>query len=323
MITIQEWEIWTRGKGDAPREYGLKRTPIEGYNGLEKLWTGIDEYSSIFSREQIEKQEYDTIFAEVDAHKPGEDWKAKLSEVLSKTEVPSRLYVTGRGAHMYFDLVSPVNGVGRYKQVVAALVKKWGIAELIDMHVVGDVRRVARLPQSRNSHGGYMVRVPLQGWEHVIETVPVIGSEETLTHEVPQKIELVIGETKPELEQQFASVSEVKRLYDEGEYPPCIRAGIQQIQKTGELDHAQRLHTFGFLVQNGEKGKAWEILRHYAGDFNPSISQYQLDYLEKSHFQVFKCANVPRDLCPYSNQKECMFWPSINVHRRRLESQTK
>jgi hypothetical protein len=299
MISEAEFGIWTRGRVHDVREFGLKRKTAPGYVGLSQLWTGVDEYAAIFSREQIEKGEFDTIFVEVDAHKPGEDWNTKLQQVLARTEEPSRRYESGRGAHLYWDLDEPIKGVGRYKQVVAALVRKWGIGEFIDMHVVGDVRRVARLPMSKNSKGGEMIRI----------NSFISG---------PRKLYLVIGEAKDGPEQHFGPAPEAKRLYSEGEYPPCVRAGIKQIQQTGELDHAQRLHTFSFLVMNDETQKAYEILKRYAGDFDPVISGYQLGRMaEKGHFP-YKCANVPKDLCPYTNQKECMFWPWVNVHRNRL-----
>lgn len=318
MITEQEFSVWTRGQAGAAREFGLKRKVVNGYGELSSVWTGVDEYAAIFSREQIEKQEYDTIFAEVDGHKEGEDWFTKLEQVLGKTDFPSRLYKTGRGAHLYWDLDEPIHGVGRYKQVVNALVKKWGVTDLLDMHVVGDVRRVARLPMSSNSKGGQCKRVTFllqYGKIGIVEDVPF--------NDPPAKIHLVIGEAgKDAPEQHFGPAPQAKRLYTEGEYPPCVRSGIKQLQQTGELDHAQRLHVFSFLVMNDETQKGFEILKQYAGDFDPGISGYQLGRMAEKGHQPYKCSNVPTDLCPYSNKKECMFYPWITLHRRKLMGET-
>jgi hypothetical protein len=319
VISEQEWRFWTRGHVNDSREFTLSRKVGEGFDWLKSNWRGTDEYAAIFSRQQIDAGKFDTILFDIDAH-DGEDWHSKVQQVLSKVDVkPSRVYATGRGAHVYFDLETPVEGVGKYKQVVGALVKKWGIKELIDERVIGDVRRMARLPMSKNSKGGYMVRLPVEAID-----IPVGGEPETLAYEEPRTVVVVIGEAKG-TEQKFGPVLGVKNLYSEAEYPPCIRAGIKQLKDTGELDHAQRLHVFSYLVGNDEMDKAYNILKTWARDFNSGISTYQLNYLAKGHdghpVKPFKCANVPADLCPYVNQRECVYWPSVNLHRQRLLEQ--
>jgi hypothetical protein len=321
MITENEWRIWTRGRIADEREFGLRRVPGNGYDGLKERWTGVDEYAAIFSREQIAKAEYDTIGMDVDAHN-GEDWRVKARMILSRVSIqPSRLYVTGRGVHMYWDLEVPIHGTGLYKQVVAAIVCKWGIRDLVDTHVVGDVRRVMRLPGSRNSKGGVCMRVDgLDGfWD------PNLSQElpDSLATKDPEKVEITIHEAAgvaEGMERTFAPNPEAKHVFNESAYPPCIRVGIKTMMETGELDHQERLHLFSFLVQNDEQQKGWNLLKEYAGDFNAGISEYQLNYLREKNMNPFKCANVPMTICPYANKRDCVYWPSISLHRRvRLE----
>ena len=320
MISLGEWTVWTRGRADEPREVKLYRQVVDGYQGLKALWSGVDEYAAIFSREQIERQEFDTIFTDIDAHVEGEDWMSKAETIFSKCDIqPSRVYVTGRGGHAYWDLDEPIKGVGRYKQVAAAMMKKWGLTDLVDRHVVGDVRRMARLPMSMNSKGGCMLRVePSQ-----IRTLKdsLTPDLETLTRQVPQTVHLVIGEVHDVDEGHFTASPEARRIYSEAEYAPCIKSGIKQMMETGELDHLERLHVFSYLVQNDEMEKGFEILRKYAGDFDAGISRYQLNYLATTRHKPFKCKNVPADLCPFDDKRECPYWPSVNLWRsRRLEN---
>lgn len=320
MISENEWRVWTRGD-NGPREFGLTRRVVVGYDGVKEKWTGTDEYAAVFSSEQIKSGTFDTILMDIDAHN-GEDWTIKAKDVLSRCTIPpTRVYVTGRGAHFYWDLDEPVKGAGRYKQVVSALVKIWGIKELVDAHVVGDVRRVARLPMSVNSkNGGWAVRVPKEILD--ASDIRVSASIETLVTEAPGKITLIVGETE-EAQKTFPPQLNggAQHIFKESEYPPCIRIAIKQMMDTGELDHMQRLHLFSFLVQNDEMQKGWELLKNYAGDFNPSISEYQLNNLAQKEHRPYKCGNVPKDLCPYAQQRECVYYPSINVWRqKRIEA---
>ena len=312
MLSEQEFSLWARGRINEEREYSLVRQVVPGYHGITQKWVGVDEYAAVFSKAQIEKSEFDTVLFDIDAHGEGESWVEKTRKFLAKCETePSRMYQTGRGVHVYFDLDEDVKGLVRYKRMVLAMVKRWGVESLIDRHVVGDVRRMARLPQSRNGKGGYMVRVEPEAFD-----VEVVGEPETVAGGVPRQIHVTIHETD-DVERTFGPVMGAKRLYQESEYAPCVRAGIRELMETGELNHSERLHIFSYLVQNDEMDKAWQLLKTYAGDFDPRISEYQLGYLQKTNFMPFKCVNVPQHLCPYQNQRECVYWPSVNVNRRQ------
>lgn len=300
MISKEEWRLWTRGNIDAEREFGLTRKVIGGYNAIPSVWKGTDEYAAVFSCEQIAKGIFDTILMDIDAHVEGHSWRDKKQQVIDKAErPPSREYETGRGAHLYWDLEEPITGAGRYKQAVTALVKRWGIKDLVDPRVVGDVRRMARLPSSVNSKSGLtMIRVSPDEFK---------------------KVKVVVDDLIHVEEQNFGPVIKAQHVFSEGEYPPCVRKGIQVMMETGELDHSERLHVFSFLVGNGEKQKGWELLKNYAGDFDAGISAYQLGYIERKPLKPSKCVNVPDDICPYAqgNKRECVYWPSINLHREK------
>jgi hypothetical protein len=322
VITAQEFRYWTRGHINDKREFKIPRRPGDGFDWLKANWAGVDEYAAVFSDQQINGSSFDTILMDVDAHAEGECWQTKVKELLGKCEVPpSRLYTTGRGAHLYWDLESPIEGTGRYKQVVASLVKKWDIGKLVDSHVVGDVRRMARLPMSKNSKGGYMVRIDESAIDEPLDNMMVFLNAggvavETLTAKEPRTVVIVVGESK-DAEREFSPSPAAQHLYEESAYPPCIRVGIKTMMQTGELDHTERLHLFSFLVQNGEKQKGWNLLKDYAGDFNPAISEYQLGYIERMNLNPFKCSRVPNTVCPYVERRDCAYWPSISLHRRR------
>ncbi len=296
-----------------PREMGLKRNYIYSVDEFDLTQ---DCYSSIFSLDQLSTDSLDTIYFDIDAHR-GENLEDKFNEFKNKLNDAgisdiTRIYFTGRGIAVYFDFLKPIK-IGIYPTSVKYFVDYLGIRKILDVSVVGDVRRVARIPYSYNSKASrYMVRVSKDmSVDEMIEFSEnkVIDDNRCWYqgklfdfNKYTQEIEFYIQKTSEKIYGKH-----VERY----EYPLCVKKGINDLLETGELDHVERLHVFSFLILNGEEGFSRKILTT-AGDYDPAITEAQIKSIKDHNGYIYSCDNVPESICTYKNKRECPYYPNLN-----------
>lgn len=321
-MQIEKWDkivegiiVWARDNGVFPREYSLKRRVVKSFDEIKDSWTGVDEYLSVFNAEQVGKEVFDTIFFDIDR-----GYKEYLELVRLLGLMPSRLYYSGRGYHVYYDLVSSIEGKERYKAIVKEIVDKYRLENIVDRAVIGDVRRMARVPFSINSKTGrYMI---------MLRSDAVYSEDRIIRLATVGAFEIFDSGRKYSLSDFGISLGEVGRvernsvsnMQNSGavvlksqEYPDCIKNAIALLQETGELDHVERLTLAMFMIRNGEANKLYELLKAYAKDFKEGYTRYQINYIRNRNLKIYKCSNIPDTICPYKNKKECPFYPSLNI----------
>lgn len=312
---------WLRDVDNAfPREFGLGRKVVNSFGELEvELDTANyrDAYCAIFGRWQLSNNDFDTIYIDIEAGR-----REAHDDILQAYEnmqhiidviTPSRLYFTGRGFAAFYDLKEHIYERAYYHAVCQNFLERLKIKQYVDAPISGDARRVARIPSTQNSKTDYwMIQIsPDMTIREILKNAQkrihedFIGpkltlSADVLNVEIPRGVEV-----------------EYKHLIDEVAYPLCIKNAILSLKTTGELDAVERLHWATFMIMNGETEKAREILRDYASDYKTDYTNYQLTNIVRKGYKCYKCANVPKTICPFTNIDDCEYSPSINIQFRK------
>ena len=301
---------WMRLRNPFPREYGLKRTVVNSLDDIIANWKGVDEYLSIFSKKQIEKEELDTLFFDIDT-----GYKGYLCFIKKIKKLPSRLYFSGRGIHVFYDLKQSIVGRKVYREFARAVMDSYNLKDIVDSSVVGDVMRMARVPHSINSRSGlYMIELnpKVRYTESMITRLAIwnviIDNDEPIKY-LPDDFKIV--------EKSIADFEDgvhvrVKVFKKPNDYPPCIKQAISLLKATGALDHAERLVLAMFLVRNEDDKYLFELMRDYAKDFKMDYTKYQINYIKMRNLNIYRCSNIPGVICPYANRRTCKFFPTLN-----------
>lgn len=139
-----------------PREYSLKRKTVSGKEFFDLLYTYYNTtscYTSVFSEYQIENNLYDTIFIEaedVDSLTDAILIHNELIKVFNRFDLKFREYYSGnRGWHFYLDF--PLTRIDDYNSSIKSFVYDYlDVGDLVDRHVIGNKRGVARIPYTLN-----------------------------------------------------------------------------------------------------------------------------------------------------------------------------
>lgn len=309
-VALQQWF-----RGDlVKREFTLSRKVVESIDDIKQLWKGVDEYASIFNLFQVFYQTYDTIAFDIDG-KTAEESYLKYKYVKKQLgDYITRQYFSGRGFWVFIDLENEIKGKTLYKEICRALVEEYGIKDVVDNAVVGDVRRMGRLPSSLNSKSGrYMIR--LKGNETLEEILQKSQVYDSYNGEV-RRVKLSINLQQVKSEKEEGSSSGGKILW-RGGYPSCIYNAEHILKEIGELKHNSRLHYAAFLLWINKEDELREYIK-MANDYNERITNYQIEYLKNIKFKPYKCENVNSEICPFTNRRECLFYPSVNTYIRKF-----
>jgi len=299
---VEKWVRWQFGK----REFGLKRGQTSNINDvITAINNGEEAYLSVFSMQQLENNAYDTIFIDIDT---GEDGLKKFYDAVDI--IPSRLYFSGaKGFHIYFDLRTPIIGRERYKYSVIKFVEENNLENIVDKAVVGDVRRMARVVGSINAKSGLrMIELNPNIFPLNYRELSAEGKSYASVYEYLYEKELFERDHGVIKEGEAYSP---KKIFEDKYYPACIINAINLLVNVGELDHKERLTLALFLLKNGEEEKLREILK-FANDYKPSYTDYQVNYLKKRNYSIYKCENIPSTICPFKDKRDCPFYPSLN-----------
>jgi len=302
--------------------------------------TREDFYVAVYSNDQIQKKMIDTVFIDIDADNLNEAYE-KLWIVLRKLEGlgidPGRLriYFSGKkGFHVFLDFeplyLPPFIHLG---SLLHRALKSLGIAgRFIDQRVLGDWRRVSRVPFTRHSKSG-LYCIPIDPTQDII-------SIQALASKLESGREIVIDRENcrpfrnllKNILRRYSSYRRVitveVRLRESRhvvEMPPCIRAWLRELASTGELDHYARLNLAIFLWRMGWRKEDIVELFKFARDFDEHKTTYQIEYAVKRDLLMWSCPKlIDLGLCPLANNpRSCPFYPSINRYfgwRKREET---
>ena len=273
-----------------PREVGLKREMACSFEDFCEYVTdcmklNIECYSSVFSKWQIENNIFDTIFLDVDDVAFAEIVRG----VLEKSNLYAREYCSGRGYHFYIDF--PQTKLINYKYAVRRFVSEiLDLSDYVDMHVVGDIRRMARVPLTYNSRAGKMMSV--------------ISDECFLNRKVAGILESLrmVDSVTAEYEQKIVDVFKSDKL------PPCIEKLIEHIVGTGELDHQERLILSTYLLRNFSFEDVKRLMM-LCNDYREDKTEYQLRWLIENSYEPYSCRRVKElGVCPLKG-RVCEWFP--------------
>ena len=288
-----------------------------------------DCYVSVFSDWQIANKVFDTIFLDIDGETSEESFE-KYEKIKQKISgYSSRCYFSGRGFHVFLDMEPLV-----FKDFCGT-VRQWvfnqGLDRLVDKKVI-DVRRVSRLPFNINSKTG-MFCIPVSKDDVLKEIIRRAkigqggeGKELKLADNdsLRRQLEFIdrnrksftgsSGSSKVDVEGYFKGNMEISKM------PPCIQNMIKIAVRTGELDHEERLTLGIFLTKLWGIEKIKKFFKNIFRDYNESITSYQLLYLKRKNYNVFKCERIRQmteKYCQFNKAEECCFAPSINYFFKR------
>lgn len=292
---------WLR-RWDEARWVGIKRRVVNSWTDvvryLEEEPKYVDKYASIFSFYQIENKLFDVIFLDVDVRNgEGRDIYRGTVRQLLEYGIEPDVYSSGRGYHIYIRF--PEMQFGDYRYVARKFVGDFlgldrymtraGVKDGIDRTVVGDVKRIARLPGTVNSKSGSVVDLLVRG--------RVSSEVGRILKELDSEREYVVY--TDDVEEEYLLVDDVK-------FPPCIESSIKRLMETGELDHEERLNMSSFLIHVKGYEYVYSLFRKYARDFRPSVTSYQLRWIMRNRYKPYSCKRLKAfGLCP----RTCEFYP--------------
>lgn len=295
---------------------------------LRSHWDDKECFSSLLSDYQVENNIVDRIFLEFDEDDPDErSRKGKIVYYCLKSLgiTPYVLFSGGRSYHyhIFFDPVQLDDPKRRIKKWVKGLP-----IDFLDFQVVGDLRRLTRLPYTCHKSGKMCVIIPNEIFEFSIAKITRIT--EQLSQGMNEFLDPVFRNNIPLLESlanmkiEKKKISYVKKEIDLEEYPPCIKDIIEEVKSTGELSHVKRFHLAAFMRQTGWKiEEARDFFLRYCSDRSSSITMYHLRRIYGKTMKCYRCENAKIysgtddskkiRICPIGAAK-CEWYPSINLY---------
>jgi hypothetical protein len=293
-----------------PREWGLTRaivfTKEEYLRVLGRYWNVQDCYTSVYSLPQIKEKVVDTILFEIDG-KGVMDLNEKFLALVDRLKgYKLRAYWSGRrSVHVYLDF-PPVKleypGLTLRKFCVPYL-------DLVDRHVVGDMRRLIRIPYTLNTQGQMLSCVVK---DRVTSSLVVPGEGELecpINEDVPKKLKAL--DTK--IEEKKIEPGQVVADFDI--FPPCITNIINKIAETGDVTHAERLQLTAFLMWNGFSQDEIHLIFQDVNDYDPHYTEYQIKSVFNAKLRCYTCIRSRElGICPLEDldMLQCPWYPSIN-----------
>ena len=207
------------------------------------------------------------------------------------------LYSGRRGVHLHVDL-NPVR-VADLRRAAEYVAELLGIADIVDKQVLGDWKRVSRVPGSYHK---------LTGNECVLLSESTDAELTQLLSELLR--EKFTVKTHSYTVPMSCEAHEVVAVL--GEPPPCISFIVGQLQAGQEVSHEARLHLGSYLMRIGLKPEEAVVLFSTAPDYNESMTLYQLQWLSKHNYKMYSCMKAKQyGLCPLPLDG-CKYSPSPN-----------
>jgi hypothetical protein len=297
-----------------PREYGLKRTEVyknEYFFLLSTQYNKMSCYTSVYSEGQIKKNIYDTLFLEVREVDQGvkvnmEDVimdRDMLCGIFNKHKIGYRCFYSGGRSYRFYTDFPPIPVVNLYA-MARNFVDDLDIADLLDMHTVGNRRSVDRIPYTYNpKHGKYAV-YSMADDGHVLEedarkgrmTIPPVRElqeTEILKYLKADDADYTIELMKP------------SEIAFDGVYPDCVLNIMSKLRLQHHANHEERIHLAAYMYKLGHP--LMDIVNAFrdASDFNPIVAEQQVLSVIGNNYNPYGCTRVKMnmDICPYNKRK--------------------
>ena len=195
--------------------------------------------------------------------------------------------------------------------------------EFVDLKVLGDRRRMARIPHTYNSKSGMWVMkinpkwvwAEIKGRSRMHDEWEDNWKKQNVVGEILKEFDEENGHKK-NINWDFDGVEKNLSIVDEyfakgDRFPPCIEAWMKELEMTGELDHVQRFNLGLFLLHVWGYEKTLDYFRKYANDFKERYTSYQLKYMIRRKLKMYRCERLKEmGLCEW---EKCPFYPTLNA----------
>ena len=312
-----------------PREYGLYRTKVykKDYTFLlSTQYRSMDCYTSVYSEGQIEDSVYDTLFLEARESAHGE--KVNLNDVIAdrdmiraifeKNGIASRsLFSGGRSEHFYTDF--PPMPVINLSVMARNFVYELDIADLLDMHTVGNRRSMARIPYSYNpKYEQYAVCSDADDAD-VLRDDAKNGriTKPPVTDLQPTSILKYLN--SEDTDYRFELLKPARIAFD-GTYPDCVLNILGKLEMEKHASHDERIHLAAYLYRFGNSIEDIVNVFRDATDFNPVIAESQVVSLVSKDYKPYGCKRVKAemlDVCPFAKTKGYCHYISSSIEKKR------
>jgi len=321
-----ELELWVRKdsvKNVFPREVGLYRKKVDN---IYLMFAGDVVYSALFSEWQKDNVCFDTIFIDIDEHNDQlrfeermsilDEKKERIVKKFERYDVEQRWYFTGNGYHLYCDF-GVVKFPSRYvyKEVVRKFVGDilGDDISLIDSKILGDIKRVSRLPGKRHRRTGlYSIRIDCDwDWEKCVSM-----SRKMLCYDIEPKCNRWLGEYLVDMSKEIKDKSFDDVKFECGlsgrirVVPKCVEKCLMDLVSSGELSHQGRLLLASWMLICGMSiDDIVKIFKLYASDFDENKTRCQLKSIVKAGGYFYKCESLRRcGICTYDDLYKCPFY---------------
>lgn len=310
-----------------PRNIGLSSSPgkiyqksvKDDYQYLTELmanWSRHDCFTAASSDYQIKNKIVDRIFLEFDESDESE-MARKGKEVYAclkdKGVVPYVLYSGNRSYHyhLFFDPIRLESPGRKIRQWVKGL----GL-DFLDYSVVGDVRRLVKMPYTVHSATGrFCVPIPNEAFEMsetdlLMLTGRLSRGEEFVPMPQANNLSLLESLAKIKIEKKAVRVG---AAIDTSSYPPCIVAIIERIDKTKHAKHEPRFHLAAFMNRLRKPIEETRDMFSVCSDFS-ELTMYHLRRIYGKDMRCFNCEKAKvKGLCPLGDST-CPWYPSPNLY---------
>jgi len=287
-----------------PRDYNLYRRKLLS----EKQYltscqhahdNKLEMFTSVYGEYEMNNHIITTFFYDIDIDHAGIDSVyeliARSENLISKTRV---IYTGHRGIHVYVDIhPTRVQDLRQASEFVAELL---GIRDIVDKQVLGDWKRMCRVPGSFHKKTG----------EESIVINPITDSElkKLLTDIIRARYgSKSVREFKVNIP---PPVKETVTIL--GEPPACVLYLLGKLFVGQDLSHQARIHLGVYLLHLGLTPEEASVLFATQSDFNPEYTLYQLRWLQERNYKMYSCMRARElGLCPLPLQ-HCKYYPSAN-----------
>jgi len=330
---VIEWLSHVRSIEPFPRDFGFTSDDvfhrfkvadkIKYFNLLKERYALTDCYTSLFSDYQIEHKLYDVLFLET------EDWAVnafediisnakEITDILDKNGYAYRMVFSGaRSIHFYISF-EPTK-IENYKVACRKFVKDFGLSNLIDRHVVGNVRQMVRIPYTINKKS-LLFATPIDDLDNFNPASAIVLAPNRTNYKLNNGPLVNVLKSYDTIKPDFYKIDRgVVNISYSGAYPACIIKEIYELIEYHHLSHESRYNLASFLFKVGESIENITELFKYASDYNYNVTYYQLNHIREGGYLPMSCARLKEiGDCPYEKQYECMFYPKMIIKLRRL-----
>jgi len=312
-----------------PREYGLYRTKVfkKDYTFLlSTQYRTMNCYTSVYSEGQIEESVYDTLFLE--AREGAQDDKVNLDDVIADRDMLRVIFQKhgigerdffsgGRSYHFYVDF--PPMPVVNLSVMARNFVHELDIADLLDMHTVGNRRSMGRIPYTYNpKHEQYAIYSDADDASVLREdarlgriTVPPITDLRDTS--------ILKYLNANDSDYRFELLKPANIAFD-GTYPDCVLNILGKLAMEHHASHDERIHLTAYLYRFGHSIADIVNVFRDASDFNAVIAESQVMGLVSKNYRPFGCRRVKAEMlnvCPFARTKGYCHYIQASIAKRK------